>query len=242
MLIWSVGLLFWGLVITAAAQEGSLTIVTSEFAPFNYVENGESKGFCTEIVREVLKELKLEVPIQTHPWSRAYQIALKQRNTLIYTIARTPAREELFRWVGVLISGRTYLFSRQGNPVDLKTLEDSKPYTIGAVRNGIRSAFLGNRGFTNLDLVKDSRTNAVKLLSGRIDLWLEDELSAVFIIKTLGHSPGHTIRRALALDLVLNGYLAFSKNSDPQLVAAFKRVLDQLIISGVYMDIKSKYL
>lgn len=221
----------------------NIRIVTSEFAPFNYLENGEPKGFCTEIVQAVLKELDLAVPITTLPWARAYQLALRQENTLIYTIARTPEREALFQWVGILVIGESYLFALKSRGIRLGSLDQARPYRIGVARNGIRARFLQSKGILDLDQVVNSRMNAVKLLNQRIDLWAEDELAAAHTIRQLGYEPDDILSKAFHLDLGMTpkGFLAFSLKTDPGLVSAFSETLEGLVKSKVYENLKKKY-
>ena len=206
------------------------------------MENGENKGFCTDIVAAVLKKAGLSARIRTYPWSRAYETALRKKNTLIYTIARTPERENLFHWIGVIVSGKTYLFSRKQDPIVLDSLEQARTYRIGAVRDGIRAKYLASKGFDHLDLVEDTRTNAVKLINRRIDLWVEDELSANYTMRKLGVNPDAFIHKAFGLDLKLDGYMAFSRDTDQALVALFRRTLESLIQDGTYDKIKRNYL
>ena len=224
------------------SNAGDINVVTSAFAPFNYVEDGKNKGFCTEIIQAILEELEIQDQIQTYPWARTYQIALKQKNTLIYTIARTPQREKLFHWVGIIISGKSYLFSLRKRNLAITSLQQAGTYNIGAVRNGIRSKHLYSKGIINLDLVEDSQTNAVKLMNNRIDLWVEDELSANYTVRNLGYNPHKILRKAFELDLKLDGYMAFSLNTDEKIIELFKKTLKKLIDDGTYTKIKNKYI
>ncbi|MBU0972475.1 MAG: transporter substrate-binding domain-containing protein [Proteobacteria bacterium] len=221
---------------------GEIRIVTSEFAPLSYSETGVTKGFCTEIVQGIVAELGVSASISVHPWARAYQIALKQKNTLIYTIARTPEREPLFQWVGVLISGTSYLFSLKNSQIRLSSYGQANGYKIGAARNDARSKHLMEKGVDHLDIVATPQMNAIKLINRRIDLWVEDELVAAHTLKRLGYQPFDTIQKVFPLDFKLFGYLAFSLETDKQLVIAFKTALEKIIANGTYDKIKTKYL
>ncbi len=230
----------------ARADQGTLPpirIVTSEFAPFNYIDQGKPAGFCREVVQMLLDKLNINASISTLPWARAYQTALKQKNTLIFTIARTPEREDLFHWVGILVTGNSYLFSLKKRSIYLNSLDDARPYRIGAARNGIRAKFLLDKGFLELDLVVHSRMNAVKLLNQRIDLWAEDELAAIHTIRQLGYDPLDILDRSLALELnpKPSGYLAFSRDTDPSMVEAFKNALSAVIQTDDYQTVMKKY-
>ena len=66
-----------------------LTIVTSEEAPYQYIENNNIKGISVDILRELLKETGYEkTEIKVYPWARSYRMALSDENTMIFTISR----------------------------------------------------------------------------------------------------------------------------------------------------------
>ncbi len=77
------GMILMSLFSPSFAKE-KITIVTEEWAPFNYEENGKVIGFSTELLREMLSHLKIEAPIKIYPWARAYQLTLKNKNTLLF--------------------------------------------------------------------------------------------------------------------------------------------------------------
>ena len=93
-----------------------------------------------------------------------------------------------------------------------------------------------------MDLVADGKINAVKLLTERIDLLLEEELATAYIFKKMGHDPRKILEKAYELDLILHGYLAFSKKSDPELVKQFKKALETMKADGRYNDIIKEYI
>ncbi|THB78567.1 MAG: amino acid ABC transporter substrate-binding protein [Desulfobacteraceae bacterium] len=231
----------------AASQSNkplSIQIVTSEYAPFNYLENEKPTGLCTEIVQGILDELQMDVPIQTIPWARAYKMALKQENTLIYTIARTPQRESLFHWAGTLVESKTYLFSLKKQAIQLDSLDQARHHRIGAAREDIRAKYLISKGFLDLDQVVNAEMNAVKLINKRIDLWIEDETAAAHTVRKLGYSPEAILSKSLHVDMgnTPKGYLAFSLNTSPELVRAFSKALEKLKSDGRYDRIWKKYV
>jgi polar amino acid transport system substrate-binding protein len=219
-------------------------IVTSEYAPFNYLKDNRPTGFCTEIVQEILKDLHIDVPIRTLPWVRAYKKAIEQENTLIYTIARTPKREALFHWAGILVESKTYLFSMKKRVIKLDSLDEARQYRIGATRGDLRAKYLISKGFLDLDLVVNTEMNAVKLIKNRIDLWAEDEIAAIYTVRRLGHHPETVLSKSLHLKMenTPKGYLAFSLNTNLELVEAFSKTLEKLKLDKRYDSIRRKYI
>ncbi len=233
------------LVLSAAAHPlygVDLKIVTSEHPPFSYTEEGVVKGLAAEIVTALLEDLRLDVEIVSSPWPRTYKTALETKNILIFTLARTPEREDLFDWVGVIIAGNSYLFAlNDRKDINIASLEDAKKYRIGIVRNDVRANFLKANGITLLDEVIDSEANAQKLAKGWIDLWAEEENTAPYLFKKLGYDSSQTLNKAFLLDLHMEGYLAFARGSDKDLVDSFRDALQRLKNSGKYQQIVNKY-
>ena len=82
-----------------SAQEYPLKIVTEHWPPYHYLnENGEIRGAAHDVVKQVITQSKLEANIDVLSWSKAYDIALHRPNTLIFSIVKTPERENLFDW------------------------------------------------------------------------------------------------------------------------------------------------
>ncbi|MBF0206812.1 MAG: transporter substrate-binding domain-containing protein [Oligoflexia bacterium] len=120
-------------------------IYTEEYPPYSYTENGKPAGLATEVVVAVFKEAGLVSNIRFMPWARAYSATLKNKDTFIYSIARTVEREDLFVWVDEIISWDMYVYKhRDKKNINLTKLDDAKKYKIGVVRQDARSQYLLN--------------------------------------------------------------------------------------------------
>ncbi len=49
----------------------TLELVTLQYPPYEYEENGEVKGLAVEIVKEVFKRLDQPISIKVYPWARS---------------------------------------------------------------------------------------------------------------------------------------------------------------------------
>ena len=90
----------------AAPLPEDMVFLTEEYPPFNYLENGVPSGLSVELLRTALE--RAGIPLSTEDislmaWSDAYRMAESRNNTGLFSIARTPEREELFRWAGPLM-------------------------------------------------------------------------------------------------------------------------------------------
>lgn len=157
----------------AVAQE-SYQVLTEDFAPFNYIENGELVGISVELVDLVFKELDVKADYQVLPWARAYEYALNTPNTLIFSLARNHQRERLFKWVGEISVIETCLFAFEDSKISpLQGLEQAKNYRVVTQLQGHFSLLLKKAGFIRGENLIDSISieSALQMLkAGRADM------------------------------------------------------------------------
>ena len=225
-----------------AAKAETLEVVTEHLPPFNYLDDGVPKGIGTEVVQAVMTETGRDAPIQFLPWARSYQMALKTPGTLIYSILRTPEREDKFAWVGQIAPYGVSLYQLvHDDAPQITSLEDARPLRVGVYLGDAKAEFLQTNGFNNLSSVEDDRLNLRKLLLKRIDLMIIDDAVIKELIESEGVDP-RKIRRALPLqELSGYAYMAFQKDTDPELVEDFRRGLKKVKEMGVFDEIIQEY-
>jgi len=241
------GLALLALRQPAAAQD--IRIVTEELPPYNMTQGGQVTGLATEVVLAVLKEAGLPAaPIQVMPWARAYDTALNGENVLIYSITRTPQREKLFKWVGLIAPTQSWLFALNGRVPALKSLEDARKYQIATVNGDAGEQYLTARGFVigmNLQSSTRYELNYEKLKGGRVDLWVSNELHAGYVVRQAGDDPAVTVQRVLPLsDLSSEGGvdMAFSLKTPDAVVERARKALETLRKNGTYESLQKKWL
>ncbi|WP_428641311.1 substrate-binding periplasmic protein [Roseibium sp.] len=228
-------------VLTPAGASGVL-IVTEELPPYNYQENGDAKGMATEVVQAVLEETGVDAKIEFYPWARSYRLAQTRKNTLIYSMARIPEREDLFEWVGVITPVATSFFKLAANKeIKLNSLEDARKYSIGVSLENVNYLYLKGKGFTNLELVGEDLLNMRKLAHGRIDLVPFDEASFYYQVRRDGMDAAMFEPAYRLEDLSRFLYMAFSKSSDPDLIERFRQGLQSVKDDGTYDRILMRY-
>ncbi len=224
-----------------------LRIVTEELPPYNMTRDGRLTGMSTEVVQAVLETVGLQADIQSMPWARAYDIALNDENVLIYSIARTAEREQLFKWVGVIAPMRWYLYARPDSGLRLANLEQARHYQIATVAQDAGEQYLLARGFKigrNLQSNNKYAYNYEKLKLGRVDLWISIELNALYLIRRAGEDPVKAVEPVLSLpDLGSGGGLnmAFSRQTPDALVERFRQGLERIRRDGRYAAIARKW-
>ena len=240
---------FWGLFVWSllgmCAHGQTLQILTEDYPPYNYMENGQVVGFSTKVVEEVVRKAGLQGNPKLYTWSRAYKIVSDEENTLIYTITRNTVRENLFKWVGPLASRTIFLFMlKERKDIEINSLGDAKKYIIGVTRDDGFSLDLMKKGFEigkNLYPVSKEEQNIEKLFTGRVDLVGNVELSMVHIVKSLG-LDFNKLTKVYELPEKYAYYMALNKKTSDTIVNKLQKALDEIKQNGTYQSIKNKYL
>lgn len=234
------GLFF--LIFTQGGQAQEYIVMSEELAPFGYLENGELTGLTVEITREIFKIVDHPDNIMIVPWARGYSTTLEQPNRILLNVIRKPERESLFKWVGPLVTDRTYFYKKRGSNIEIKTLEDAKKIkSIAVTRDFASHKFLEQQGFTNLKLTVRPVQTFQMLELERVDLTVIGELSAAAILQEAKIDPKLIQRTEVSLyEFVLN--LAFSKNIPDQEVNKWQQALDVVRTSGRQQAIIQKYI
>lgn len=232
--------------ISHIVQASDLLIVTENLPPYNYRDGDTIKGVSAEVVQALLKEVGIQANIQVLSWVRAYLQALNKPNVLIFSIVRTPHREELFHWVGQVSTTKSYLFKLASREdIRISSIEDAKPYLIGTWREDVREQYLLSQGFIKqqqLDSSGNPKQNIRKLMVQRLDLVADSELSFSYLVKQLNYDS-NLFAKAFKLEAVsLPFYIAFSKQTSLDLVSAFRNVLKRVKRKGIFHAIHQKYL
>jgi len=160
-----------------AAGEPS-RLMTEEFAPYQYYKDVDDKetltGISIEIVSAIQERLGDENEIKVLPWSRGLKLLQKHPNSALFSTARTPDREDKYKWVGPLSELQMVFFRRKGSGVGFSSMDEARAIgRIGVTKNVATHEILSNMGFENLDVLQSGadEKNIARLLKDRIDVW-----------------------------------------------------------------------
>lgn len=221
-----------------------VTIVTEDLPPYNYLENEKVVGVGTEIVQTAFKNAGVDFEIKVLPWARAYNIAQKQENTLIYSMGRNEKRENLFKWVAPIVpySINVYKLKSRTN-LKIKGLDDLRKYTIGVVRDDFRMQFFEKEGFKsgeNLDVAAHDDFNLKKIIAERIDFVPINSLSIIPLCNRNKIDVNQFESVLTIIDTEL--WMAFSKQTDDAIVKKVIDAVNKMKADGTYDKIISKYI
>ncbi len=234
-------------VTYAHDSPGKLRVVTTDFPPYSYSINLRVTGLATDVVRAAFEQADIAFPEpEICPWARAYQLSLSRPDTLIYSIARTPEREDKFIWIGTVAPYQIKLYKlRHREDISINTLDDAKRFIIGGEIDDVKQAYLKKQGFVegdNLRLVADDELNLRMLFAGRIDLLPFNAYSLPLVAKKLDLDV-RELEAVLSLkDISYDLYMALSRNSSDTLSQSLIKAYKQISANGTLSLIRQRYL
>lgn len=211
------------------APAETIKAVTEE-SSYTYVRDGKVAGPATEIVEATLKRAGLtDHRLALYPWARAYDMAQREPNTLIYLIARTPAREAQFRWAGEFMRIEYHLYKlRSRKDVVVRSLQDAKAYTVGVMRDDVRHQYLQSRGFDKLVVSARNSDSVRMLLDGRVQLLPLPDTDMVRFSREANIDPAALEKVHTLGELTTGIYMAYSLGTPEQTVARTRQAFEQL--------------
>ncbi|MGH8354428.1 MAG: substrate-binding periplasmic protein, partial [Pseudomonas sp.] len=171
------------------------------------------------------------------PWDRIYKLALEKPGYGVFVTARLPEREQLFKWVGPIGPDDWVLLAKGDSPIALSSLEQAKPYKIGAYKGDAIAEYLVQQKLEPVTALRDQE-NAKKLEHGQIDLWATGDPAGRYLAKQEGVSGLKTVLRFNSAEL----YLALNKEVPDEVVQKLQAALEQMRSEGLVDEILNSYL
>jgi polar amino acid transport system substrate-binding protein len=223
------------------AQAGPVRVLTEESPPFSYTAGGRLTGAAAETVREILRRLGEPDSIVSLPWAQGYHQLQTEPNVALFSTTRTAERENQFQWVGPLFTVRFGFYARRGSGIRIASLEDARRVqAIATYQQDVKEQLLLALHFTNLDRSTNPTDCLRKLLDGRVDLWLFDNLGVLQVAREAGLDPE-------GIELVFPfrdyaSYIAFSPGTPAEVALRWQVLLDGMKRDGSYSAINRRWL
>ncbi len=177
-------------------------IVGSEWAPFEYMENGEPKGIQIEIIHEVMSKLGVPYEIELLPWSRALKIVEAGEADAIISITHNDEREaflvftpDQLRWGETGEMPSNYVYISENVFFIRKIYEDSLKYesyeqmAVDGYRVGLNQDYSYPEARASDMIIIDHLfpTDSLNaLIAGEIDVYAAEEAMGFAYAKELG--------------------------------------------------------
>nr|WP_298138471.1 ABC transporter substrate-binding protein [uncultured Pseudomonas sp.] len=224
-----------------ASPAYALTLYTEEYPPLNFTRDGKPTGLGVEVVQEILQRTGQRADIQVVPWSRGYRAAQTEADTGLFVTMRTQEREKLFKWVGPIIVALTSFYALEGSGLSIASLEDAKALgTIAVPRQWYSFQTLKAQGMDNVYGVLGPRQMMTMLRHRRVPLVVADNITLASLLALAGLKPADV--EPLYTFMSTRAYIAFSLNTDDELVGQWQTTLDQMKADGRFEAIYHKWL
>ena len=218
---------------TPPTSLASLTFITEEYPPYNYLEGDRLAGTSIDLLQAMLAHTDTPLDrdnIRYYPWVRGYELALHRPNTVLFSTTRTPSREPRFHWIGPIAKDQVVLLARQGANIQVASLEEAieQGLSVAVIREDIVAQALMEGGYPE-SLVRpaiDNRSALHMLLHQRVDLWAYSADVATWI----ANQEGYPSEIVVPLYTLSESYLYFALNhdTDPQLVAQLQQAFERV--------------
>lgn len=178
----SVILLFHHPVTTLWAKE-TITLATLEWPPYTG-STLEGKGYASILVKEVFKRSNIEVNIEFYQWSRTIGLAKSGKVDGYFPEYFSKEVQSFALLSDPFPGGALGFFKLRNRDIRFTSLQDLRHYTIGTVKGYTNTKELDQSDDLVKEPVKDDLTNLRKLIAGRIDLMVGDELVGNHLIQS----------------------------------------------------------
>lgn len=241
-------MLGWAIVLcsllSAPARADKLLAYTEDVPPLNYLENGRVKGFGTELLELVAKEAGFDLRVEVLPWLRAYAQVKNTPGSLLFTLVRTPERENQFLWVGPISPRRIYLYRlAERRDIHIAAPADLARYRNGALAGSAAAKQLAEMGLSSdsLDIGHSDTSDLQKLVLGRVDTVAMLDWAMAWQLRQL-HLPADTVAPAWLLDGKQQYWFALNLNSPQSWDKRLQAALDRVGADGRLRAIQRRYL
>ena len=224
-----------GLVTTPLARAEPLKLLTEDYTPFNFRDNGRYVGIGVDQAVKIMDRAGIPYSVEMMPWARAFGSAGSDPMTCVFTTAHTGDRDKRFKWVEPLILSPTTLMKRTGSDVAPKDLDDARKLIVGTQRNDFTHELLVKHGFTKIELTSVIDLSVKQLIGGRVDLVM---VSSTYYDQL--KREGQPVEAVLQLE-PLRYAIACNPSVPDATIASMQGELDKLIASGEQATIIDRY-
>lgn len=224
----------------------TLTIASGEFPPWTgeHLPNG---GYVNHLVAAAFEAVDIDVEFVYLPWARAFRETAQGNFHATTYWYESPERRALMHYSEPLVTNRTVFFQRQSaDPISWAEIDDLAGSSIAAIIGYTYTPefhrAINNRTL-NATLVPNDYQGLSMLASGRVDLFVSDELTGWRLANNLSIDPDDLRVLEPALVEVTGHMLAPKVRQDAEFIMRrFHEGLEKLQDSGAFDDILNKVL
>lgn len=196
---WARPLLLLALALPVRAQTLNILVYPNP-GLFEVSAQDTVTGPGAAVLKRLAEVTGLTLRLKPAPAARALMMITQQPGYCAAGVPRTPERENLLRWAGLMGSGALMLYGRADDTREVLGPDDLRGATIVAQRESQPLAWLREHGLNAYE-VNDTLTGLRMLRAGRVDFWLVNDLAGQRAIQLGGGTAPRPLRSFGQIDL-----------------------------------------
>lgn len=190
-------LVFCGLssYVSAGSPKEVSIVIDDSYPPYSFVENGKAAGIYIDLIRLAAKRLEKDYHIKfvPMPWKRALQeVKMGNAFAVVPPFIHTEKRSYIWPYSAPLAYERVVVYCQKS--IAFRAHLQRNPKEVKPLNIGINSGFLTlneqliraeANGLIKMRENRSTRANIQKLISKRVDCYLNDPLSTKWVLKQL---------------------------------------------------------
>ncbi len=229
------------------AFASTYTCVSFEYPPLIRANgDGSPMGLAVDIVDHVFRRLGHTLRVRLYPWARSLAMAKQGEADCIFTLYRTPEREQFLDYSNEsLVLQVIYLYARKDSPVffngDFSALSGFNVGTAHKVNYGPK--FEQARPYLSIDEAPTIEQNFRKLALGRVDIVPSNlyTASSTLTLPSLRERADRIVRLPTPVEAV-SSHIAFPKSKNLEALRdSFDAEMRKFAASPEYRRVLSRY-
>lgn len=232
----------WLLAAPLASWAQELVIACEEYPPYEYMEDGQPRGLCVELVQEACQRLGLEPQFKFMNWTQALDQVKSGQVQAIISLYRTPEREQFLVFPArQLAEERVAALVRKGSGVRVRGIADLNRLRVGVNAGYAYGPMIDDLKGLNKIEAADPAALLRDLAAGRSDVALGNDLTLTYVARQLKLTHLVENQRTLSSAPLFIGFAKARGGQAQEMADGFDRVLKELNDDGVAARIRAQY-
>ncbi len=237
-------LLFISTFFLSSAAYSESVAIDDAFSPFMFInDNGQAQGLYVRQIEGIFSKIYRPLNIQGFPWKRALALG-KEGSFAVGGIFKNPAREKIYDFSDPVYTKSLYVYVKKNNSFIFNDLKDLKYKNIGVVSGwsyGSKVDAAIKSKLFRTDIAPRTKNNILKLLRGRVDGILMDELTASLIFAQMNIED--QVENLPVPVTSNNVYIAFGKSAKKKaLINQINKAIEEMKNEGELRNIYTNFI
>lgn len=231
------------LFVNLTFAEKMITATSDPYPPYAD-QNSPNQGLSLEIVREAFKTQDYKVEMKFQPWARALLEVTDNTIDIIPHIWKTEKRLNDFVFSDPFLTQEMKFIKKNGDNFEFDGLKSLTGKTVGTIRGYSYSEDFSKATNFEKEEVNTVTQNVGKMMLGRVDLTVDDEITTKILLKK--ENPELLGRIVFCKNILSKNdvYIVCGKNNPKakELISSFNAGLKVIKANGTYDKILKSYI